>query len=519
MISGMQRCRPSAVDTVRGCDAGIQAGTWRMNDLGRRQFLNHFGAGFAGLAMNSLLADERRTSGSTVSSGATSRAMIPLIDPATPLAERIPHFAPSARQVIFLFQYGGPSTFDLLDYKPDLLRLHGQPVPESLRQQTDKVGGVFNHCRDELMAGPWKWRQHGESGQWISELLPHTARHIDKICQVRSMFSESSNHAPATYLMNTGVILGGKPSLGSWVTYGLGSLNQNLPGYVLLFKVGGLGGSQNWSNAFLPAAFQGTQFRHEGSPVLNLLPPEPFSDVQRSTLDFAQALNRQHSARRPGVPDLDGRIASYELAYRMQSAAIDIGELTQESRATQDAYGLHDSSLDKALYGRMCLLSRRLVEKGVRFVQLYNAVDKYGWDAHDNNTDYHRRNAAQTDQPIAALLDDLQQRGLLETTLVIWASEFGRTPMMQGNQGRNHNPYGFTIWMAGGGVRGGHAVGATDEVGLRAVEQPQSVRNLHATILTALGISPDDLFFEFNGRQERLTGVAQSWKIIPEVLT
>lgn len=473
----------------------------------RRHFLSQTGCGFAGVALSALMAEELRAATPKVAA----------IDPLQPLAERLPHFAPRAKRVIFLFQYGGPATFDLLDYKPELLKLNGKPVPDSLKQNPDKVGGVFNHCKDELMAGPWKWAQHGQSGHWVSELLPHTARHIDDLCQVRSMFSESSNHAPATYLMNTGAILGGKPSLGSWVTYGLGSLNQNLPGFVLLYKVGGLGGSANWSNAFLPAAFQGTQFRHQGSPVLNLQPPTELAAVQRSTLDLAQALNRQHAAARPCVLDLEGRIASYELAYRMQSEALDIGELASETKETQDAYGLHDENKDKATFGRMCLLSRRLVEKGVRFVQLYNAVDKLGWDGHENNTDYNTRNAAQTDQPIAALLADLKQRGLLDTTLVIWAGEFGRTPMMQGNNGRNHNPYGFTIWLAGGGVHAGTVIGSTDEIGLRAADQPQPVKNLHATILTALGLNPDDLFFEHAGRQERLTGVAQSWKTIPGV--
>lgn len=474
----------------------------------RREFLTRSGAGFASVALSALLAEDLR--------GATRGP--DTIDPLQPLAERLPHLAPRARQVIFLFQYGGPSTFDLLDYKPELLALHGKPVPDSFKQNPDKVGGVFNHCKNELMAGPWKWAQHGQTGNWVSELLPHTARHIDDLCQVRSMVGDSSNHAPATYLMNTGAILGGKPSLGSWVTYGLGSSNQNLPGYVLLYKVGGLGGSANWSNSFLPAAFQGTQFRHEGSPVLNLQPPTDLASVQRSTLDLAQALNRQHAAQRPGRLDLEGRIASYELAYRMQSEALDIGELSRESLATQTAYGLHDTNASKSLFGRMCLLSRRLVERGVRFVQLYNAVDKLGWDGHDHSTDYHTRNAAQTDQPIAALLEDLKQRGLLDTTLVIWAGEFGRTPMMQGNQGRNHNPYGFTVWMAGGGVNAGAVVGATDAIGLRAVEQPQPIKNLHATILTALGLHPDTLSFESAGRQERLTGVAQSWKVIPGVL-
>ncbi|MFO0223150.1 MAG: DUF1501 domain-containing protein [Planctomyces sp.] len=457
------------------------------------------GLGFGSLALQALEADSH-------------------IDPLQPLAPRLPNAAPRAKQIIFLFQYGGPSSFDLLDWKPRLQKLHGQPVPASIREQQDQVGGVFKHCRDELMAGPWRWQQHGQTGQWVSELLPHTARHIDRLCQIRSMVSESSNHAPATYLLNTGAILGGKPSLGSWITYGLGSLNQNLPGYVLLHKVAGLGGSANWSNAFLPAAFQGTQFRHQGDPVLNLRPPENYLPSQRDTLDFTRTLNQRHAAQHPAHQQLEGRIASYELAYRMQSAAIDVGELAQESPHTLDAYGLNSPNSSLATYGRMCLLSRRLIEKGVRFVQVCNAVDKLGWDGHDNNTDYNIRNAAQTDQPIAALLQDLDQRGLLDSTLVLWAGEFGRTPMMQGSSGRNHNPYGFTIWMAGAGIQAGNVIGATDEIGLRAVESPQSVKNLHATLLTALGLHPDELCFEHLGRQERLTGVAESWEVIPGVL-
>lgn len=458
------------------------------------------GLGFGSLALKALEADNT-------------------INPLQPLTPRLPAVAGKAKQIIFLFQYGGPSSFDLLDYKPQLIKLHGQPVPKSIREQPDRVGGVFQHCRDELMAGPWRWQQHGQTGQWVSELLPHTARHIDRLCQIRSMVSESSNHAPATYLLNTGAILGGKPSLGSWITYGLGSLNQNLPGYVLLYKVAGLGGSANWSNAFLPAAFQGTQFRHQGDPVLNLRPPQKYLPSQRDTLDFTRTLNQRHAAQHSAHEQLEGRIASYELAWRMQSEAIDIGELSQESPQTLEAYGLHSPNTSLATYGRMCLLSRRLIEKGVRFVQIYNAVDKLGWDGHDNNTDYNIRNAAQTDQPVAALLHDLDQRGLLDSTLVLWAGEFGRTPMMQGNSGRNHNPFGFTVWMAGAGVRAGTVIGSTDEIGLRAAESPQSVKNLHATLLTALGLQPDELSFDHLGRQERLTGVAESWEVIPGTLS
>ena len=478
-----------------------------VNDT-RRQFLSAAAGGVGNIALVSLLAEDAQ---------AKPVAMSPAIDPLNPLAPRGSHLPGKAKNVIFLFMYGGPSQVDTFDYKPVLAKLHGQPVPDSLKNLKDKVGGVFNSSKDKLMAGPWEFRQHGQSGQWVSGLLPHTAKHVDDMCFIKSLYCDSSNHAPATYQMNTGSILGGRPSLGSWLTYGLGSENQNLPGYVLLFKVGGLGGSANWSNAFLPAAFQGTRFRESGTPVFNLQPPKQLAGVQRSTLDAIQAFNRRHRDARPGVLDLDGRIASYELAYRMQSEAMQVGDLSNESQATQSMYGLNDSNKDMALFGRMCLQARRLVEKGVRVVQLYNAVDKLAWDSHTNNTENHNRNAAQTDRPVAALLADLKQRGMLNETLVVCAAEFGRTPMEQGDGGRNHNPYGFTVWLAGGGVKGGQSIGATDEIGLRAQQDPHHVKDLHATILTAMGIRPDDLFFSHHGRDERLTGVAGSAESIDAV--
>jgi len=475
----------------------------------RRDFLFRAGAGFGGIALAGLMAEAARAD------GAKAR---PIIDPTRPLAARPPHFAPKAKRVIFLFMYGSPSQVDTFDYKPDLLRLDGKPVPDSFKR-ADKVGGVFNACKDELMAGPWKWKRHGEGGLWVSDLLPETAKVADHLCVIKSMVSESSNHAPAAYQMNTGVTISGKPSMGSWITYGLGSENENLPGYVLLYKVAGMGGSANWGNGFLPAAFQGTPFRHEGAPVLDLQPPSNLAETQRSTLDLIQSLNRQHRAARPCGPlDLDGRIASYELAYRMQSEALDVGDLGHESAETLALYGLDSDNKDMALFGRMCLLSRRLAEKGVRFVQIYNSVDKLGWDGHDDNTGNHKRNASQTDRPIAGLLTDLKRRGLLDETLVVWAGEFGRTPMVQGNRGRNHNPYGFTVWMAGGGVQGGVSVGETDAIGLRAERSPFAVKDLHATILTAMGLHPEELSFEHDGRPERLTGVAGSAKVIPGVL-
>ncbi len=478
--------------------------------VSRRDFLTRSGGGFGAVALSSLLAGERTF-------GANEFGRPTVIDPINPLAVRQPHFAPKAKNVIFLFMYGGPSQVDTFDYKPLLTKLNGKPVPDSIRNKKDKVGGVFQHCKKELFAGPWKWQQHGECGRWVSDLLPHTAKHVDDMCFVHSMHCESSNHAPATYQMNTGAVLSGKPSMGSWLTYGLGSENQDLPGYVMLFKVGGLGGSANWSSGFLPAAFQGTKFRHSGVPVLNLNPPDELAATQRSTIDAVQNLNRRHLLNRPGVLELEGRIASYELAYRMQSEALAIGDLSGESKSTHEMYGLENEK-PTADFGRKCLLARRLVEKGVRCVQIYNSIDKLGWDGHSNNHEFHRRNAKQTDKPIAGLLADLKQRGLLESTLVIWAGEFGRTPMMQGNNGRNHNPYGFTIWMAGGGVKGGQAIGATDEIGLRAETDPHSVKDLHATILAAMGLEADRLFFEHNGRPERLTGVAGSSQIIPGVL-
>ncbi|HLY07955.1 MAG TPA: DUF1501 domain-containing protein [Planctomycetota bacterium] len=476
-----------------------------MTTLTRRDFLDRCCSGMGAVALSSLLAEAVSAQDRTIS-------------PIDPLAPRRPAFAPRAKRVIFLFQYGGPSQVDTWDFKPDLLQLHGQPVPASFKETKDKVGGVFKACHDKLMHGPWGWKRYGQSGIHGSDLVQHTAQHVDKMCFIRSMVSESSNHAPATYQMNTGAILPGRPSLGSWLTYGLGSENRNLPGYVLLFKVAGLGGAPNWSNGFLPAAFQGTPFRHDGDPVLDLRPPPRFVDSQRATLDAILQMNQTHQGERPGLLDLDGRIASYELAYRMQSEALEVGDLSGESRETLGEYRVHSQNPSEALYGRMCLLSRRLCEKGVRIVQLYNAVDKFGWDGHDNNTRNHQANADQTDRPTAALLADLQRRGLLDETLVVWAGEFGRTPMEQGNGGRNHNPYGFTIWMAGGGVKGGQVIGATDGIGLRADVDPHPVKDLHATILTALGLRPDDLFFENNGRPERLTGVAGSSRIIPGVL-
>jgi hypothetical protein len=332
------------------------------------------------------------------------------------------------------------------------------------------------------------------------------------------MQADSNNHAPASYQMHTGDIRAGKASLGSWTTYGLGSENQDLPGYVVLFDAGPLGGAGNYSNGFLPAAFQPTRLRDQGAPVLDLLPPDDFAAGQRDSLDLIRELNERHRQSRAGFTDLDARLASYELAYRMQSSALEVGDLSNETPATKRDYGLEHQDQRTQSFGRKCLMARRLVEKGVRFVQLYDMPDKDGWDAHAKLTDNHTPRARWTDQPVAALLADMKQRGLLEETLVIWASEFGRTPLMQGDHGRNHNAAGFTVWLAGGGVKPGQRIGATDEVGYMAADRPTPFRDLHATILAALGLNNDELSFQTNGRQERLTGVAGSAKIIPGIL-
>lgn len=480
-------------------------------DSSRRRFLGQLGAGFGTLAFDALLRQEAM---------AATPIKRPATDPLRPFAPRPPHFAPRAKSVIFLFMVGGPSQVDTFDYKPELQRLHGLPLPASMRQalQGTKFSHVTHGCEDKLLGSPYRWQQHGESGMWVSELFPGIARHVDQLCFIHSMQADSNNHAPASYQLHTGDVRVGKASLGSWTTYGLGSENQDLPGYVVLFDAGPLGGAGNYSNGFLPAAFQATRLRDKGTPVLDLLPPGDFAAGQRKSLDLIRELNLRHRESRQGFAELDARLASYELAYRMQSSALEVGNLEQETPHMLRSYGLEHADERTRSFGRKCLFARRLVEKGVRFVQLYDMPDKDGWDAHAKLQDNHTPRARWTDQPVAALLDDLRQRGLLDETLVIWASEFGRTPLTQGEGGRNHNSAGFTIWLAGGGVKPGQRIGATDDVGYLAIDRPTSFRDLHATILAALGLNNDELAFHIHGREERLTGVAGSAKVIPGVL-
>lgn len=486
--------------------------TYASRDCGRRRFLGQLGTGFGAVAFAALAQEEARSA-----EGGRRVA----IDPLQPFAPRPPDFHARAKSVIFLYLVGGPSHVDTFDYKPTLQRLDGQSLPASLRRAIEKTkfANVTHGCEDKLLGSPYAWRRCGESGMWVSELFPELGRQVDRLCFIHSMQSDSNNHAPSSYEFHTGDIRAGKASLGSWATYGLGSENQDLPGYVVLFDTGPLGGAANYSNGFLPAAFQPTRLRDKGSPVLDLMPPDEFAAGQRASLDLIRDLDLRHRQSHPGLTELDARIASYELAYRMQSSALEVGDFGQETRETQRRYGLDDRDTKMQSFGRKCLMARRLVERGVRFVQLYDMPDKNGWDAHGKLKENHSSLARSIDQPMAALLADLADRGLLDETLVICGSEFGRTPLLQGDKGRNHNAAGFTIWLAGGGVRPGVRIGATDEIGYMAIERPTPFRDVHATILTALGLNYEELSFHTNGRDERLTGVAGSAKVIPGILT
>jgi hypothetical protein len=458
----------------------------------RREFFARAGSGLAGIALSAMIAE-----------GATKAAP-------DPMAPKPPHFPAKAKSVIFLFMEGGPSHIDLFDPKPKLVELNGQPLPPSFGKLITAMGTGNN----SLMASARKWQQYGKSGTWVSDWYPKIAEHVDDMAVIRSCWADGLNHVGSVCQMNTGAILAGRPSLGAWVTYGLGSANRNLPTFVVACDQGlPLGGSKTWSGGFLPAVYEGTLLRQGETPILNLLPPKGVSDVrQKAKLDFLNTLNGIHAEARPDDAELDARIRSYELAYNMQSAGPECVDLARESEATKEMYGMNTP--ETAMFGRNCLLARRLVERGVRFVELYCGSGS-GWDAHANIEGNHGKWCKASDQPIAALLADLKQRGLLEETLVVWGGEFGRTPFNEHGNGRDHNPWGFTMWMAGGGVKGGQTIGTTDEIGLRAVEKPYHVNDLHATILRALGLDHLRVTYPHNGRAERPTVVGG--KVIQEV--
>ena len=449
--------------------------------LNRRQLLQKAGLGMGTLALADLLcqhgslADESRTANS--------------------LAPRQGHFPAKAAAVIWLFMEGGPSAVDIFDPKPELQKRDGE--------RTDIK--VFFGDPGPLMKSPFQFRQYGESGAWVCDRYTHVAKHVDDIAFIKSCYSESDNHVPALYQINTGLPRPGFPSAGAWVTYGLGSENQNLPGYVVLGNIkGAKGGPHNWGAGFLPTTYQGTLFRSRGNPILNLQRPHDVTRKdQRAQLDLMARLNHEHLAQHAGEADLLARIQSFELAYRMQTEASDVVDLSQENRQTHAMYGI-DNPKSRS-FGTKCLMARRLIENGVRFVQVYSDGE---WDAHSNLTKNHTDHCAATDLPIDGLLTDLKQRGLLESTLVIWGGEFGRMPVSQKGDGRDHNPNGFLQWMAGAGIQGGSSYGETDEIGYAAATNPVSVHDLHATILHLMGLDHKQLTYLHNGRQFRLTDVA-----------
>jgi hypothetical protein len=434
------------------------------------------------------------------------------IGPENPHAPKPSHFPARAQRVIFLFMHGGPSHLETFDPKPDLQRLSGKPLPASFGPVETRRKVATN----PLLATKRTFRKSGASGIEVSDFLPQIARCVDDIAVIRSCWADSVNHPQAVYQINTGSVLMGKPSLGSWVSYGLGTENQNLPSFVVLpDPSGGIkGGPPAYGAGFLPASHQGTVVRNGPNPILDLRPPGDTSpDEQRGMLDLIGRLNAHHLQSRGGDSELAARIQAYELAYRMQSAAPDAVDLSGETAETRTLYGLdNDRTAD---FGTRCLLARRLVERGVRFVQLYSG-DVNGWDAHDNVETNHATMCGKTDQPVAALLTDLKRRGLFESTLVVWGGEFGRMPMSESGKGRDHNPHGFTFWMAGAGIKGGTVHGATDAVGLRAEVDRVHVHDLHATILHLMGIDHTRLTFPHNGRDERLTDTAG--KVVSSIL-
>jgi len=456
--------------------------------VSRREFLCRSGGGFGAVALSYLLSRD------------SARAEDVALDPLNPLASRPPHFKPRAKSVIFLFMEGGPSHIDLFDPKPTLEKLSGQPMPESFGRPITAMGTANN----ALLPSKRKFKQHGQSGLWVSDWYPHIAEHVDDLAVVRSCYADGLNHVGSVCQMNTGDILAGRPSLGAWTTYGLGAANENLPAFVVMTDANEpLGGPKNWSSGFLPASFQGTAFRAGKTPIYDLAPPNTVGEKQqRSKLDLLAKLNRQYAADKPEDTELAARLNSYELAFRMQSSAPEAVDLGQETEATKQLYGIDEETTRK--YGTLCLMGRRLVERGVRFVQLYSGGGS-AWDAHADIEENHTRMCKSSDKPIAGLLKDLKARGLLDETLVIWGGEFGRTPFSEKSLGRDHNPWGFTMWFAGAGIKGGTVLGETDELGLRAISQKQHVHDIHATILYALGLDNERLTYLHNGRSERPT--------------
>jgi uncharacterized protein DUF1501 len=472
----------------------------------RRDFLQRTGSGFGLLALASLLDQQGLLA---------APAQPPIRNPQSairnPLAPKSGHFPSRVKSVIWLFMNGGPSQVDTWDYKPELEKRHGQEL-----QGFDKNTGFFTEQVGPIMRSPFRFARHGRCGAWASEIFPNIARHVDDMAFIYSCHTETNNHSPALFQINTGMPRMGFPSLGSWVTYGMGTESQNLPAFVVMYDTLGRGlpkgYAQNWGAGFLPGIYQGTALKPQGAPIENLERGKGRSEgQQRALLDLLAKLNRGHLAESPGEAELAARIESFELAYRMQMAAPEALEISKESEATQKLYGIDNPKCTH--FAKQCLMARRLAERGVRFIQIYSGGEENekSWDGHTNIEANHRQFAGETDQPIGALLTDLKQRGMLDSTLVVWCGEFGRLPLVQkGGTGRDHNPHAFTTWLAGGGVKGGAQHGQTDEIGHKAVVDRVSVNDLHATILHLLGLDHEKLTFRFNGRNFRLTDVSGS---------
>jgi hypothetical protein len=455
--------------------------------LTRREMLLRCANGFGAVALAAMLAEQ---------SGG---------EPAdTPAPRRVQHHPPRARNVIFLYMDGGPSQIDTFDHKPLLQRYHGRDPHTVFRVEPTQFNNV-----GRVMASPWRFRPYGQSGLLVSDLFPHVARHADDLAVVRSVVSASPEHTSANYFLHTGSVLQGRPSMGAWVSYGLGSENRNLPAFLVLN--GGLippGGLDNFNSGFLPAAYQGSVFRPDDPPVANIRRLEPSDRHQRGKLALQQRLDRLHQEAVGRSDEIESAIANYETAYRMQTAVPELMDLRGETRATRRLYGLDATYGPTRIYATQCLIARRLVERGARFIELTcPSVGTDRWDQHGQLRSGHERNARAVDQPIAGLLYDLKARGLLDSTLVIWAGEFGRTPFAQGSDGRDHNQYGFTVWMAGGGVKGGTVHGETDEFGYKVVRDRVEIHDLHATMLHLLGVDHTRLTVRFGGRDMRLTDV------------
>ncbi|OWK39742.1 DUF1501 domain-containing protein [Fimbriiglobus ruber] len=463
----------------------------------RRQLLARCGAGFGTLALADLLARQ-----GLLASDDTTKSL-------NPLAPKKPHFPGKAKAVVWIFVNGGPSQVDTWDYKPELAKQDGKALPGM-----DKNTGFFINDVGPLMKSPFEFKQYGQSGKWVSSIFPNLSKHVDKMAFIHSLWTESNNHSPALFMMNTGLPRMGNPSVGSWVTYGLGSENENLPGFVVMSDPKGRGlpkgHTLNWTSGFLPGAFQGTWLKPSGDPIDNLKRPAGVtSQDQEADLALMTTLNRARIDQSAPDRELEARIKSFELAYRMQAAAPEAMDVARETKETQDLYGIGRPECDH--FAKQCLTARRLVERGVRFVQIYSGGmdNQLSWDGHIDIKGNHSQFAGEVDRPVAALLTDLQNKGLLDSTLVIWAGEFGRLPVSQkGNKpGRDHNPHANTAWIAGGGAKGGVSYGATDDVGYKAAVDRADTHDFHATLLHLLGFDHEKLTYMHNGRRYRLTDV------------